>query len=205
MNIYEKLQTMRVALQEMGLKKSGKNSFAGYSYYELADITPSIMKLELEYKVCSVVTFNRDKAILTLINTEKPEETIVFESPMAEASLKGAHAIQNLGAVETYQRRYLYMNAYEVVEADVLDQTHGKPQQQQQQQQRQPQRPAKKLLSEENSAKLNQAVKDYCAYSGFNTQQVVAELSKALSCDMAQLTDKDVSKVLNQINNWMEI
>jgi hypothetical protein len=40
---------------------------------------------------------------------------------MAKAELKGAHPIQNLGAVETYQRRYLWMTAMEIVEHDILD------------------------------------------------------------------------------------
>jgi hypothetical protein len=40
---------------------------------------------------------------------------------MAEANLKGNHEIQNLGAVETYQRRYLWMTAMEIVEHDILD------------------------------------------------------------------------------------
>jgi hypothetical protein len=40
---------------------------------------------------------------------------------MAEANLKGTHPIQNLGAVETYSRRYLYVTALEIVEHDALD------------------------------------------------------------------------------------
>ena len=40
---------------------------------------------------------------------------------MADANLKGTHPIQNLGAVETYQRRYLYMAALEIVEHDAID------------------------------------------------------------------------------------
>ena len=51
---------------------------------------------------------------------------------MASAQLKGVHEIQNLGAVETYQRRYLYMVAFEIVEADVLDAVQGKEPVQQQ-------------------------------------------------------------------------
>jgi hypothetical protein len=46
---------------------------------------------------------------------------IVIASPMAGAELKGAHPIQNLGAVETYQRRYLWMTAMEIVEHDAID------------------------------------------------------------------------------------
>ena len=42
---------------------------------------------------------------------------------MSEASLKGCHQVQNLGAVETYIKRYLYQNCFEIVEADALDGT----------------------------------------------------------------------------------
>ena len=31
------------------------------------------------------------------------------------------HDVQNLGAVQTYLRRYLYVNAFEIVEHDTLD------------------------------------------------------------------------------------
>jgi hypothetical protein len=40
---------------------------------------------------------------------------------MSEASLKGCHPVQNLGAVETYVRRYLWVTALEIVEHDGLD------------------------------------------------------------------------------------
>ena len=37
MNVYSKLQTARVRLQESNLKKSGENKFAGFKYFELGD------------------------------------------------------------------------------------------------------------------------------------------------------------------------
>jgi hypothetical protein len=40
---------------------------------------------------------------------------------MSDAQLKGCHNVQNLGAVETYIKRYLYQNCFEIVEADALD------------------------------------------------------------------------------------
>ena len=42
---------------------------------------------------------------------------------MSEAQLKGCHPVQNLGAVETYIKRYLYQNCFEIVENDALDET----------------------------------------------------------------------------------
>jgi hypothetical protein len=44
---------------------------------------------------------------------------------MSTASLKGCHEVQNLGAVETYIRRYLYQTAFEIVEADELNKNHN--------------------------------------------------------------------------------
>lgn len=127
MSVYEKLQKSRIELQKLNLKKSGKNKFSGYDYFELSDILPSINEIFYKNKLCSVVSFNAENAILKVVDIEKPDNYIEFESPMADASLKGCHAIQNLGAVETYQRRYLYMTALEVTEHDVLDATTNKP------------------------------------------------------------------------------
>jgi len=104
--VYQKLQTARIKLQSMTLKKSGHNKFAGYQYFELGDFLPTINEIFHELGLCSVVSFT-------------------FSSPMAEAQLKGCHPIQNLGAVETYQRRYLYVTALEIVEHDALDATTG--------------------------------------------------------------------------------
>lgn len=126
MNVYEKLQKARVELQSMNLKKTGNNKFAGYQYYELADFLPSVNKIMMDLKLTSSVKFTPELATLTITNSEKPDETIEFTSTIAEAQLKGCHPVQNLGAVQTYIRRYLYTNAFEIVEADALDGTTGK-------------------------------------------------------------------------------
>lgn len=121
MNVYEKLQKARIQLQSTKMKKSGHNKFAGYQYFELGDFLPEINKLFAELGLCSAVSFGKELAELKVINIEKPEEVVTFTSPMAEANLKGCHPIQNLGAVETYNRRYLYVTALEIVEHDALD------------------------------------------------------------------------------------
>jgi len=121
MNVYQKLQTARIQLQKMELKKSGYNNFAKYPYFELGDFLPQTNALFHEIGLCGVVTFLPDMATLSIINTDKLDEVIQFNSPMAAADLKGCHPIQNLGAIETYQRRYLWVAAMEIVEHDALD------------------------------------------------------------------------------------
>jgi hypothetical protein len=102
------------------MKKSGLNKFAGYSYFELGDFIPHIQTIFNEVGLCGVVSFDTAQATLCITDTEDGSQ-IVVTSPMAEANLKGAHPIQNLGAVLSYQRRYLCMAAMDIVENDIID------------------------------------------------------------------------------------
>ena len=125
-NIYSKMQKARCEFQEKPLKKSGHNQFAGYRYFELGDFLPTINSLLEKYNLCSNISFDNDMATLTIVNAENTDEKLVFTSPMSNASLKGCHDVQNLGAVQTYLRRYLWVNAFEIVESDGLDAITGK-------------------------------------------------------------------------------
>jgi len=120
MGVHKKLMDARILLQHAPLKKSGHNKFAGYSYFELGDFLPTINSIFYKTGLCGVVSFGKELASLTITDTEDGSE-IVLTSPMAEANLKGCHPIQNLGAVETYTRRYLWVSAMEIVEHDALD------------------------------------------------------------------------------------
>lgn len=121
LNIYDKLQTCRVELQKLQLKKSGENKFAKFKYYELADFIPSINELFLKHKLFSNFSINENSASLTIYNAENIEEKIIFSTPVASAEVKGCTPIQSLGAIHTYLKRYLYLNALEIVENDALD------------------------------------------------------------------------------------
>ena len=120
MTVFEKLNEARLRFQNAGVKKSGHNKFAGYTYYELADILPFINQIANELKFCCVVNFTPELATLDFCDLEG-DGRIQFTSPMSNANLKGCHEVQNLGAVETYIKRYLYQNCFEIVEADALD------------------------------------------------------------------------------------
>lgn len=120
-NVYEKLQAARVQLQNAKLKKSGKNAYAGFSYFELADFIPTVNNIFNDLKLFSNFSIIAGVATLTIINSEKPEEITVFSMPTTELTLKGCTPIQALGGVNTYCRRYLYLNALEIVENDLLD------------------------------------------------------------------------------------
>ncbi len=124
MSVYVKLNAARKQFHTLQLKKSGLNKFAGYSYFELADfLIPALDVLE-QNDLCAFISFGKDLATMTITDVEDGT-SIALTSPMAEAQLKGCHPIQNLGAVETYTRRYLWVVALEIVEHDALD--SGRP------------------------------------------------------------------------------
>ena len=118
--VHKKLMNARIILQSMSLKKSGHNKFSNYYYFELGDFLPQINEIFHGHGLCGVISYDSEYASLTITDVDDGTN-IVITSPMVEANLKGAHAIQNLGAVETYQRRYLWMTAMEIVEHDALD------------------------------------------------------------------------------------
>lgn len=126
MSVYKKLQEARILLQNTKLNKSGKNKFAGYEYFELGDFLPQIQKICKDVGLCGTVSFDQTMAYLTIYDVDGTDKGfLTFTSPMSTAALKGCHDVQNLGAVQTYLRRYLWTNAFEIVEHDALDATTG--------------------------------------------------------------------------------
>ena len=122
MNLYQKLNTARLKLQNTELKKSGRNTHLKFDYFELQDFLPTINKLNEELGICTNFNLCEGVANLTLINTEKPEEVLVFSIMTAQAKLQGgASPIQEIGSLITYCRRYLYIISYEISENDILD------------------------------------------------------------------------------------
>ena len=126
MNVYQKLNLARQDFHSSEIKKTGLNKFAGYTYFELGDFIVPAIKIFKDHGLIGIVSYGKEIAELRVINEDNPEEQIVITSPMSEAALKGCHPVQNLGAVETYIRRYLWVSALEIVEHDALDMTIGK-------------------------------------------------------------------------------
>jgi hypothetical protein len=195
MNIYEKLQECRSQLQSMEIKESGNNKFAGYTYMELGDFLPHIVELCKEHKLCTVVCFG-DLATLTVVNSENPEEKVLFTSPMSTAELKGCHAIQNLGAVETYLRRYLYVAAFDIVEHDALDSTQGKAEPQQRQQ------PAKSASQGQNAAELISEAQQKMIFAKMKSKGLAPEtLKEAFKVESSKVLKK---AQMNDILAWID-
>lgn len=122
MNVFGKLQKARVQLHGTALNKSGKNSFAKFNYFELADFIPTVTKIFNDLGLCGVVSFSTSDAYLTVYNVDgEKDDFITFTSPLVMASMDRVQPIQSLGATHTYLRRYLWLMAMEIVENDAVD------------------------------------------------------------------------------------
>jgi len=171
LKVCKKLVEVRNELQTMPLSKSGHNKFAGYKYFELGDFLPAIQGLFKKHGLCDVISFTQDLATMVIYDTEDGSN-VTFTSPMGSAQLKGCHEVQNIGAVETYQRRYLYVTALAIVEHDALDAVTGsqdsKPVEVKEVKQVKPQEPEQNLESlAEVLIKFGDTCEDLKELSGF--------------------------------------
>lgn len=138
-SLNESIISIRVELQKSNIKKTGKNDFAGFNYFELSDFLPRLNELMLDEKINDVFTIETDineqsVAKLTLIKGEERQEYkmpfIRFDTPINTKvdkntgelkEVKSMQDIQYLGALNTYYKRYLYLNAFGITDKDVID------------------------------------------------------------------------------------
>lgn len=156
LNIYEKLQECRVMLNNKKLKQTGFNKFSNYNYFELGDFIPQAMEIMKNLKLYSHFNFMQDSASLTIIDTEKPEDKLIFESPSVITEMKGNNPIQCIGASQTYMRRYLYMMVLELTESDFVNQTDPEANDEEAERQK----TLKRLINEIELEAFQQAVDD---------------------------------------------
>jgi hypothetical protein len=203
-NVYQKLLEARVLFMEEDVKKSGKNMKMSYKYFELQDIVPVATPIFQKVGLLPVTTFTDDMAMMTIVNIDEPGDCINFTSPMREIapiisnSTGGevTNAIQRLGSVETYQRRYLYMVALDIVESDSIEPLTGNNPP-----------PAPKPTTPATPEKRQEVTKTLTAPEGKATELQI----KGLKIALAKLLEKNpakedfVSQIALQTNGLTEI
>jgi len=120
MTVFKKLQKARAEIAHKPLKKSGKNKFAGYEYFELGDFIPTAHDIFESLGLCGVFNINYETATLCIHDVESGE-VVQFSSPTVMAENAKVQAIQSMGSTHTYYRRYLWLMALELTEHDTVD------------------------------------------------------------------------------------
>lgn len=126
--------SIRVSLQNAKLKKSGKNKFAGFDYFELSDFLPKLNELMEAEDINDRYYIKDGYAVLEIVKGEEVNTYtmpfVLFETPVnvkvdsntgETREVKTMQDIQYLGALNTYYKRYLYLNAFGITDGEVID------------------------------------------------------------------------------------
>nr|DAS47003.1 MAG TPA: ERF superfamily protein [Caudoviricetes sp.] len=122
----EKIIKIKNKFYESKIEKTGRNEYGNkFEYFELKDFLPSLIKLMAEEEVNDVFSINNEFATLKLIYKDEVNEYMIpfvmFDVPISTKGSPIMQKIQYLGALSTYYKRYLYMNAFSITENDIID------------------------------------------------------------------------------------
>ena len=127
MGIFQKLTYIQNDLLEIPIPKNGKNKFGGFTYYELEDLLPPILRLCKKYGCAlyfnfPVVDGECHKGVLNLINWNDKHDCIKVEVPLPQLEkLPKMNYAQVSGTYQTYMKRYLILHTFDIVEKEVID------------------------------------------------------------------------------------
>nr|DAM58774.1 MAG TPA: ERF superfamily protein [Caudoviricetes sp.] len=117
-SVMKKLQKSRVDWQSKPRKKSGFNKFQNFKYFVLKDILPTVNEIFNKNGLYSQYNLTKDYAEL-IITDSSTGDYLIYKIPVQKLDNP---TMQNIGAINTYSKRYLYMNALEIEEdEDELD------------------------------------------------------------------------------------
>lgn len=128
-----KIEQVKKILNDAAIKKTGKNSFQNYSYYELEDINKPITDALISKGLASLFNFKNDTAYLQIIDSEtgawiqwhtelrKSDRWINNQKNSTKKGDVGEYMKANQ-ALQTYARRTLYLQALEIAEPNVIEQ-----------------------------------------------------------------------------------
>lgn len=138
LNLYQKLNKVRLEFINAGVQKSGHNQSQGYYYFELEDIVPVATTLFDKYDLFLEMSIFQDEAFATVIDAETVGQdegvtqhifTLYYDRMLPILNKEGkevTNRLQLTGSTQTYLRRYLYMLVLDLVENDVIDATPPK-------------------------------------------------------------------------------
>lgn len=128
-----KIQLCKQELNNMNIKKTGKNNYQNYEYYELEDINKPICDTLLKQGLASIFNFKEDEGYLQIVDTETgawmqwytPVKTSErWEKNKQNSNKKGdvGESMKATQALQTYARRALYLQALEISEPNTIEQ-----------------------------------------------------------------------------------
>ena len=125
MNLYQKVAKIKGEMSSMKFSKTGRNSFTKFNYFQLDDFEPTLEKLCSQYGIVTYFMFALDAARMVVVDADDPTQKIEVDSPVDVSFGKTSTKMQDIGAMQTYARRYLFMSFFGITESDFLDEVAG--------------------------------------------------------------------------------
>ena len=125
MNLYQKVAKIKGEMSSMKFSKTGRNSFTKFNYFQLDDFEPTLEKLCSQYGVVTYFMFALDVARMVVVDADDPTQKIEVDSPVDVSFGKTSTKMQDIGSMQTYARRYLFMSFFGITESDFLDEVAG--------------------------------------------------------------------------------
>ena len=164
----------------------------------------------------------REVAILDVYNLDDEEDMIHLEKETADVKLQAAQPIQNLGGKNTYMKRYMYMDLFEINENDKVEEETGKPEKVEtkttttskpkttsvstKKEEKPVEEPKEAEVVEESSPddimSMTRRVElaNYIKSKGGVPKDVMADVTTTLGLDMTLLKESDYDNIKNEID-----
>jgi len=126
--IMRKLQKLRDDIK--GIKAEGHNSFNNFDYIQLKDILQIVTPMMTEYHLATHHKLYEQPPKIDLVDTETGYSVSFGNNSSVSPEGKNTNQkLQSLGSSETYIRRYIYLQIFDLYDDD-QDSTFGKEKQQ---------------------------------------------------------------------------
>lgn len=120
-DVYSKIQKGKMYFMEQGIKKSGRNKFHKFQYYELKDLLPVVLRWMEDNHMSNHYNFSSTEGIM-IICDEDTMTSASFSIPLPPVNMENPfQAMQVIGGLQTYARRYLLIQAFDIEELDSID------------------------------------------------------------------------------------
>ena len=125
-NMSVKERTARIS-NELVVIKTGFNEYSKYTYITPEDLFTPLKPLLLKYRLRMLYNVRRtrdgrNEAVLRIEDFDTDVGRLIYTMNVGDITLKGANEVQSMGGLRTYCKRYLVMDAFDVVEnSDDLD------------------------------------------------------------------------------------
>lgn len=120
MKTLSKIQKAIELIKGKNLKKSGRNTFSKYDYYTPEQVAELVTWATHEVKLLTKFDLIRNELGITgrlsVFDIEEISEPVVYEMASAIPDIKATNISQQLGGAMTYTKRYLLMNAFDIVD-----------------------------------------------------------------------------------------